>query len=1056
MKPQKLLKNNIMALSGYEKIMKSKKENSLFFILTLILGLTPILWFKRGMLIISNDMRLPYSYEKWSQLFYVWNEQLGAGAERILDTCLIIFQALPALLQKYGLDIITTEKISFIFWFMLSGIAMYYMVNKLIRTKYSHIAAFSAASFYLYNLWQIGIWVAFKPPLISGYAILPFILTVIIVAIRKDKYTFKNLGLISLLCLFIGAAGNNPSEMIAVISPIMFCFVFFLLKQLYLKDFKRLKRTLLFFVSFLIAALIINLYWLLPEAISLIRSSDSSFFVSKKVEAFLWLKGISTHTSFFNVIRLQGDWTWYDGCVDPYQAYSKLFQTNILLIILSWFAPLMVLFAMFFSKNKYKLLFSLLAITGVVLSMGAHFPFSSTYLWVVKNVPLLWIIRSPYFKFGIIICISFSFLMGLASKSIFTYLLNKFKARGSWLAYTTVFLIVLLNITYAYPVFSGKMFHEKSDRTFLPPNHIEIPDYVNESAEWLNDQSDYFRIYNMPGDSPWISSWGYNGYGSIINNFISKPVVFSYDPEYILMSQGAVNMSRPMCDIIKLAIFNRVTPNVYKLFNLFNIGYILQENDVRNDFYKGPTFFLGDDPEFIKDALQYQNNINFERRFGMWDFYKVKPLLDHIYTRNKASIIMGGHQALVSICDTDIVDNQVLIFSEDNQDLDFYNKISNENMVGSLVTFYSSNDAQTTSDDLQTADYDNCDWYAFMDTRELNAKIVDSRQLSETANDDKLQYTFEDGYYPQEETIAAKSGWKLLQNNRARHIVIQNSNSLPSETNLFLQAYAFGRERDLYVYINDALVSVYNLKQEVVTKVLLKKIKLHPGENIISFYQVDYADIVNGQAVSIAINKNIKLGNLFYQTVFYKPSEGPYDIHLYPISTNFIDFKEINVIINKQEQKLKAQNIDGRLSFVKQLNAVKGVVELTVNQIQDEDYLIEIHGKGLNQHIEQNPEIIFSKVNPTEYYVKVVAKKPFFLIFSESFHPGWCAYAEGQDLKSHFVANSFANGWYVEKIGSYQIDIKFQPQVYFKVSLFVSAGFSIICFIFLLIKRKVW
>jgi hypothetical protein len=965
---------------------------------------------------------------------------------------------LPASLQKYGLDIITTEKISFIFWFMLSGIAMYYMVNKLTRGKYRHIAAFSAASFYLYNLWQTTIWLAFKPPLISGYAILPFMMTIIIVSIRKDKYSLKNIGLLALLCLLLGAAGNNPSEMIAVTSIITFCFMFFLIKQLYFKDFKKLKRTLLFFVFFLTAALVINLYWLLPEAISLIGSAKSSFFVSKKAEAFYWLKGLSMHTSFVNVIRLQGDWTWYDGCVDPYQACSKFFQTNILFIILSWFAPLMVLFAMFFSKNKNRLFFTLLAVTGVVLSMGTHFPFSFTYLWIVKNVPLFWIIRSPYFKFGIIICISFSFLIGLASKKIFTYLLNKFKGKGSWLAYTAVFIIIFLNIIYAYPVFLGKMFHEASDRTFLPPNHIEIPAYVNESAEWLNNQNDYFRLYNMPGDSPWMSSWGYNGYGSIINNFISKPVVFSYDPEYILMSQGAVNMSRPMCDIIKLSIYDRVTPNVYKLLNLFNVGYILQENDVRNDFYKGPTFFLGDDPEFIKETLQYQNNITFERSFGMWDFYKVKPLFEHIYTRNKASIINGGFQALAPMSNTNIIDNQVLIFTDNQKDLAFCDKIASKNMIGSYVTFYASDSYQGVNNDMQTVNCNDCDWYAFADTRKLDANIFDSKKMPEASrasNNIKLHYTFEAGYYPQSETIAAKSGWKLLRENMTRHIVIENSDNVPSETNLFLQAYAFGRARALYVYINDDLVLVHNLDKEKVTDILLKKIKLRPGENIISFYQVDYADVINGQAVSIAINKNIEIGNLFYQLEFYKPSDGLYTVTLYSINTNLIDFKEINVIIDNQEEKLEAQNLNGRKSFSKQLNAAKGLVNLKFNQLQDEDYLIEIHGKGLDQQAGQSPKVTFTKVNPTEYNVEIVSKEPFFLIFSESFHPGWQAYAQGRKLNNHFIANSFANGWYVEKVGSYKISIKFQPQIYFKVTLLISAGFSIICFIFLFIRRKI-
>jgi hypothetical protein len=278
---------------------------------------------------------------------------------------------------------------------------------------------------------------------------------------------------------------------------------------------------------------------------------------------------------------------------------------------------------------------------------------------------------------------------------------------------------------------------------------------------------------------------------------------------------------------------------------------------------------------------------------------------------------------------------------------------------------------------------------------------------------------------------------------------------VPSETNLFLQAYAFGRARALYVYINDVLVSVHNLDKEKVTDILLKKIKLHPGENIISFYQVDYADVINGQAVSIAINENIEIGNLFYQLEFYKPSERPCTITLYPIAKNLIDFKEINVIIDKQEIKLAANNINEQKSFMKQLNAAKGLVKLTVNQLQDEDYLVEIQGNADNKQVEQSPKITFEKLNPTEYNLEVVAEKPFFLIFSESFHPGWRAYVEGKNIKNHFTANSFANGWYVEKTGTYQIELRFQLQKYFKVTLLISAGFSIICFIFLFIKRKI-
>ena len=107
----------------------------------------------------------------------------------------------------------------------------------------------------------------------------------------------------------------------------------------------------------------------------------------------------------------------------------------------------------------------------------------------------------------------------------------------------------------------------------------------------------------------------------------------------------------------------------------------------------------------------------------------------------------------------------------------------------------------------------------------------------------------------------------------------------------------------------------------------------------------------------------------------------------------------------------------------------------------------------------KEPEITFRKINPTRYVVDVKAEKPFWLVFSESFHAGWKAYVrretrdriqksevrsqrlEGGDWKAevnekneehwsalvsawrdegkrvelteHQMVNGYANGWYV-------------------------------------------
>ena len=84
-------------------------------------------------------------------------------------------------------------------------------------------------------------------------------------------------------------------------------------------------------------------------------------------------------------------------------------------------------------------------------------------------------------------------------------------------------------------------------------------------------------------------------------------------------------------------------------------------------------------------------------------------------------------------------------------------------------------------------------------------------------------------------------------------------------------------------------------------------------------------------------------------------------------------------------------------------------------------------------------QVEFSKINPTRYRVQVKTRKPFWLVFSESFHPGWKAYirksprTSGQridfewsavlsalrdwgkrvELKEHYLVNGYANAWWV-------------------------------------------
>ena len=89
------------------------------------------------------------------------------------------------------------------------------------------------------------------------------------------------------------------------------------------------------------------------------------------------------------------------------------------------------------------------------------------------------------------------------------------------------------------------------------------------------------------------------------------------------------------------------------------------------------------------------------------------------------------------------------------------------------------------------------------------------------------------------------------------------------------------------------------------------------------------------------------------------------------------------------------------------------------------------------------PDIIYKKINPTKYAVNVNASYPFFLVFSQSYHKDWIAYVDGREVKSHLMANGYANAWYINKTGTFEIVLDFWSQKLF----YIGSGISLTTFI---------
>ena len=70
------------------------------------------------------------------------------------------------------------------------------------------------------------------------------------------------------------------------------------------------------------------------------------------------------------------------------------------------------------------------------------------------------------------------------------------------------------------------------------------------------------------------------------------------------------------------------------------------------------------------------------------------------------------------------------------------------------------------------------------------------------------------------------------------------------------------------------------------------------------------------------------------------------------------------------------------------------------------------------------PNISFEKINTMSYKVSVTGSKGnFILILANTYSDQWRAWIDKKQVLNHFVVNGFSNGWLIEEVGDFSIDL---------------------------------
>jgi hypothetical protein len=583
--------------------MKNKK-NIIELLIIIVLGLTPLLWFRGNEIIMGHDAGLtlspvPHFLDRLSS----WTDRFGFGNDQTYAIPGFFIHGLEALVGVFTNDIQLVQKITFIFWFVLPGITMYYFASKLAKKYNFTFFALPVSLFYMFNHFLLQGWFVAERTKFSVYAALPIILALLFDWEERKRSTLFVGILISLTVFILNGVGSLPLFGGLIVSILVFIFWYFY--QGFSNE--KLRRILYLFFVIGLFSFLLNSYWILPFIYFISHSFSAVVSQAGGIGGVLgWLSYVSQDSSLINIFKLQGIPEWYQNPLHP---YANVFLNNPLLIIVTSLIPVIAFLPLLLYRGndtkKIILFFSVLALFSMIFIAGSHPPFGAIYVFLINFVPGFIAFRTPFYKFAPALWFAYAVLIGFTVN----YALQKLSIGKKNTTYILYGLSCLAIVLYSYPFLTGSFFDYIKD---LRTMRVNVPSYVYEYGKWSESEERInIRTLMLPPPSPAMKvdayTWGYWSL-SPLSSLLSNASVIN-NTGYMTEDETR------LLDILYRKMKNN-EPGWENLAKLLNIQSFVLRNDFAWDLKETPA----DNPEIYKDTL-INSRFSLVKKFGQWEVY---------------------------------------------------------------------------------------------------------------------------------------------------------------------------------------------------------------------------------------------------------------------------------------------------------------------------------------------------------------------------------------------------------------------------------------------------
>lgn len=940
-------------------------------VLFVVLSLTPILWFvgRGGALINGVDTNFPLNPLIWfTRRFFVWNDVASAGINFASSTAGLFFHLIQVIPSFLGLNLQAVQILSLIFWFGAIVFASYlFSKNVFPENKLSQVIF---VTLYTFNTYIFNTWENVKVANLAVVVALPFMLSLFILRQNGNISDKKFIFLTAITSLIASGAGINPAYFIVVITGLVIWGM--------MSGGKRLLLTMLSVI------LLVNSFWI-------VSTGKQLFFSDRRVTELSdigftdWLDSLSENTSLLNVFRLQGAWDWYalDDAGSPlYIPYANNYFRRLPFVAFSFILTALSLGGLLIRKrdNRLKIYFGLLVILGVFLGAGSHLPTGAIYNFLSDHMPFFSFFRSPWYLFTPYTVLG---LTGLAAL-LFSSKNKLFKLLAP--------IVIVGNLVYCYPLVTGKVYRPASSDSFF----VKFPEYVFESADWLNSGEAKGRVIGYPGEEIERFKWGYSGIESILNLMSSRETLF--------LSLNAGDLSQmKLINAFYKAIRNGQVSSAESIAAKLNIQTIFDKNDQRTLW--GPL------PQAIKEYEKVT--------FGDWSFYNLPSsvFLPKILVPEKVYFAYPGEDS----------EELVGVLPGESAFVD-----SRDSVVAKIPMINDLTGKVILAENSQLAEYKS-----YLTSSQKQTLAFGEKDLSKVVY--KINVVSEGLYTP------------LLENFYLSEFGIDQEQDLPVLIDGLATTWSASQSGD-YLVFNPVRFSegVHTIQIELISRNLVVS-----GESVLGLASRDDKELFTPFRIDPFNSLHPYLITFDYKNIYgrrstfkveqksdsvnYKfQSEGPpfspeqvrFSFYFDPIpaADSYLEIKPtiLPVVDDPLGTKIEYSNL--------------GVYPLFTNKLA---FISEPNSTFIRPD-----ELTYEKISPVKYKGQIRGGKGnSVIVFSENYSSDWdikLTDKGGNKVSQeplHFSINLYANGWYVKDLeGDFDFEIYYKPQRLHNLFLIISFG----------------